>query len=305
MLLVGAGLLPLIVRFFELDRNSFLLSGVVGVRPWAIIPAALAIPFASASKKGCMTLLAMLAVAGNIYWSIPHLTQPGPEVSNQGTDLSVMAANLLLSSDDLEPLIRSVEESPPDLLLLMELTHSHVDQLAPILDDTYRFRIIEPADGVAGIGLWSTYPMAEAAIDTMVAGGWPSVRAEIEVGSRAIQVVGIHPPPPGSAADRRVQSTELAIIGRMPRDIPTIVMGDFNASFEHAVMRDLLAETGMRDVHLEAGPMVPATWPNPLPLLHIDHILVTHEFAIEEATIPTVQWGGDHRAVAAELALVR
>jgi endonuclease/exonuclease/phosphatase (EEP) superfamily protein YafD len=82
---------------------------------------------------------------------------------------------------------------------------------------------------------------------------------------------------------------------------PMIVAGDFNASVDHPVMRQLMAP-GLRDAHEVAGAGRPATWPRErgfAPFVHIDHVLV-RGLDVESATEVTIP-GSDHEAVVARL----
>jgi endonuclease/exonuclease/phosphatase (EEP) superfamily protein YafD len=306
VILVAIGIAPLVTRAFEFDRGSFLLSGAVGVRPLATIALIVAIPFAMKARASWLTLLSVVGIALSLYWSMPVLTRPGPVAAPAGTDVSVMSINLLYTSSDLEPVAEALTAETPDILLLLELTNSHMADLEAPLAELYQYNSLAPADDVSGIGLWSKHPIDSSSIAVMANGGWPSIRSEIDLGAHSIRLIGIHPPPPGNTTDRGIQRAELSSVARLPQDMPTIVMGDFNASSEHAVMRDFLASTTLQDAHEIAGPLYSGTWPTNLPgptLLHIDHILASGDFVVEEATIPSFEWGGDHRPVAARLTI--
>ncbi len=304
LLLVAAA--PLLVRAFELDRGSFLLSGLVGVRPIAILPALMAVTFASAARKQFLMFLSLVAFCAHLFWSMPALARPGPVPHAPGTDVSVMSINLLYSTTDLDSLAAELDAAPPDVLVLVELTHTHMDELQEVLERRYRYSHAAPADGVAGIGIWSVHPVNHSSIEPLTGSSWPAVRAFLDVEGDTVQVLGVHPPPPTTPAYSFTQERELGVIERISREIPTVIVGDFNASIEHAVFRDFLTETGMRDVHAEAGGLINGSWPTHLPappVLHIDHILISEHFAIEAAFMPDVEWGGDHRPVAAHLVL--
>lgn len=306
LLIVAA--IPLVIRGLELDRGSFLLSGAVGVRGLALIPAVIGLMFAVISKKKLLVLLTLLAVAAHVMWSLPAFDRPGPNMRAEGTEISVMSVNLLLTTTELDGLATGIAAAQPDILVLVELTPTHVAELESTLDVLYPYHDAEPSRDVRGIGIWSKFPIQESTIEPLTSGSWPAVRAFIDLGRDEVQVIGVHPPPPGNARDRQVQDRELDVISRMPRDTPTIVMGDFNASAEHGVFRDFLADSGLRDAHAEAGGLYPATWPTNMflpPLLHIDHILVNNDVEIRSATIPDFEWGGDHRPVAARLVITR
>jgi endonuclease/exonuclease/phosphatase family metal-dependent hydrolase len=87
---------------------------------------------------------------------------------------------------------------------------------------------------------------------------------------------------------------------------PTLVVGDFNATHDHAPMRKVL-DTGVRDAAEEAGSGWQPTWPTTrygqdwvVPLLTIDHVLTTRHFdAVRTHTVAIPRT--DHLALVAEL----
>jgi endonuclease/exonuclease/phosphatase (EEP) superfamily protein YafD len=82
---------------------------------------------------------------------------------------------------------------------------------------------------------------------------------------------------------------------------PTLVCGDFNSPPGSYTLRRL--EPRLRDSFARAGLGLGYTYPARRPLLRIDYVLASPEFAVREcAVLPA--GGSDHRAVVAELALV-
>ena len=88
--------------------------------------------------------------------------------------------------------------------------------------------------------------------------------------------------------------------------LPVVVAGDLNADRDLPLFGDLLDE-GLRDAAEERGRGLSRTWPQRLPVLALDHVLVRDgegaALAVldqAEAALP----GSDHRAVVADLAVV-
>ncbi|GAA3014092.1 hypothetical protein GCM10020229_26670 [Kitasatospora albolonga] len=87
-----------------------------------------------------------------------------------------------------------------------------------------------------------------------------------------------------------------------------MMLGDFNATLDHAPMRELLG-VGLADTHEQLGKGLVPTWPEDYhdlpglpPVIQIDHVLhgeALRPVAVSEHTLK----GTDHRAVVAELAL--
>jgi endonuclease/exonuclease/phosphatase (EEP) superfamily protein YafD len=129
-------------------------------------------------------------------------------------------------------------------------------------------------------------------------GGWSFTMGELTV-------LAVHPSPPvqadGFAADQAVVARTVAELE------PDLVVGDFNATGDHAPMR-ALADAGYRDVGELANRGWLPTWPTSgvfdvlgLPLAQIDHVLVGERLAALDLRTVSVP-GSDHRAVVATVA---
>jgi endonuclease/exonuclease/phosphatase family metal-dependent hydrolase len=121
-----------------------------------------------------------------------------------------------------------------------------------------------------------------------------------------VQFVAVHTYYPLGDAERWTRDMD-ALTSMARRSGPdTVFLGDFNASLDHAPMRELIA-AGLTDTHAELGHGWAPTWPVGLalvpPLIQLDHVLHGPGLAgvsVGEHTVP----GTDHRAVVAVLALL-
>ena len=86
-----------------------------------------------------------------------------------------------------------------------------------------------------------------------------------------------------------------------------MLAGDFNATLDHADLRDLL-DRGYRDAAEQAGVGLRPTWPagkDLLPaLVTIDHVLADRRVRVISARSVAIP-GSDHRGVLTELLLPR
>jgi endonuclease/exonuclease/phosphatase family metal-dependent hydrolase len=85
-----------------------------------------------------------------------------------------------------------------------------------------------------------------------------------------------------------------------------ILLGDFNATLDHAELRDLVSH-GYRDAAAAAGKGLVPTWgpyhgPRRYPPITIDHVLVDRRIGVREVRVHRIP-GTDHRAVLAWLTL--
>jgi len=114
------------------------------------------------------------------------------------------------------------------------------------------------------------------------------------------------PPQPGDLAGwdtelRRIRETVATTAG------PQIVLGDFNATWDHRLLRDIVAAGDLRDAANIAGAGLRPTWPMrdgpiPMPFVAIDRILT--DLAVVDADLVDVA-GSDHRMVVATVGSAR
>jgi endonuclease/exonuclease/phosphatase (EEP) superfamily protein YafD len=79
---------------------------------------------------------------------------------------------------------------------------------------------------------------------------------------------------------------------------PDLVVGDFNAPRRSRVLSRLPA--GYRHAYEVAGSGWSASWPEPLPLLSLDHVIVGRAIGVQAYALESVGWS-DHRLQLAEL----
>jgi endonuclease/exonuclease/phosphatase (EEP) superfamily protein YafD len=82
-----------------------------------------------------------------------------------------------------------------------------------------------------------------------------------------------------------------------------VLAGDFNATLDHAPLRDVL-RLGYADAAREVGNSLTPTW-GPLgkrAVITIDHVLVDRRCAVLASSVHAIP-GTDHRAVYAEIRL--
>ena len=88
-----------------------------------------------------------------------------------------------------------------------------------------------------------------------------------------------------------------------PAELPRLLAGDFNATLDHAPLRDVL-RLGYADAAREVGKALLPTWGQvgKPAVITIDHVLVDRRCAVLAGSVHAVP-GTDHRAVFAEIRL--
>ncbi|HWB70247.1 MAG TPA: endonuclease/exonuclease/phosphatase family protein [Solirubrobacterales bacterium] len=282
----GFPAIPLIAYTPYVAAAALLLSGVaVALRNW---PAALACGLATASL-----LLAVLprAFSGEIA-SAPADRQ-----------LRVYSVNIHLGGADPTALVARVRRFRPDFLNLQELTPGFAHQLEEAgIRRLLPHAVFSLRLGLSGGGIYSRFPLRRLP----TAGHFPlrMPRAAMRLpDGHTIRIVDVHPQTP----KRRLVSRWIEGLRDLPsagRGAPWVLAGDFNATLDHAELRDVIAR-GYRDAGAVTGRGLEATWPAGRllpPPVTIDHVLADRRLGIVDYGVEGLP-GSDHRAIHAVLAL--
>lgn len=217
--------------------------------------------------------------------------------------LRFLAANVHSSNADHASLLALIALEKPDVILLTEISGDWLRDLDRLRVDYPHRRVLSDDLGNFGMGFWSKVRITDGEFklfkpaDDVGLTDTPQLDATIETEAGRVRVIGLHPLPPVRPGYAAARDAVLAGAGRSiadaPGDVPTVVLGDFNATRYCAGMRDLVEVAGLRD----AVPRVKTTWPNtwswPVMGIRIDHVLVSRHWVINDARVgPDI--GSDH-----------
>ena len=301
-LLVIPGTLWFLGRVFGLERGMLimLVAGTPYVAAWTLIPLLLAL----VTRRWPIAAVAGVVALGMAVCVLPRAVPDFDKGPSEGVELRVLTANLLFSGADPEQIVRLVRDNDVAVLAVQEFTprgeaalrEAGIDQLLP-------YQQLAPEYGASGSGLYSRYPMIDQAARRND-GGFQQAHATIQPpGAAPVYVESVHPLAPahptmfsGWSADIREQ------LPADPDSTPRILLGDFNATLDHKVLRDLIA-TGYRDAADTVGKGLVPSWPSrggSNGLVTIDHVLVDERIGVREVDVHDVT-DSDHRAVFASL----
>ncbi|MEU7898903.1 endonuclease/exonuclease/phosphatase family protein [Nonomuraea sp. NPDC049152] len=288
-----------VVRVFGLERGSF-LTQLMTLTPYAlvvgvVVAVVLAVRRRAAAVPALAACVALAAVVLPRAFADP-LTARGPA-------LKVLSINLF-SRADAESVVSLVREFDPDVFSALELAPETVRRLDEAgLDTLMPYRVLQPAWGATGSGLFAKHPLTELkGLFTPIGHHMPAATVTLPSGAQA-QVVAIHPNPPlGRMATE--WNASLAAMPPPSPDVVRVLAGDFNASIDHSALRGLLGK-GYIDAAETAGKGLTPTWPHGRlipPLITIDHVLADRRVGVARVEVRDVP-RTDHRAVFAELRL--
>jgi endonuclease/exonuclease/phosphatase (EEP) superfamily protein YafD len=270
--------------------------------PVAVAAPVAALALALAGRRGPATAAALSAAALAVVVAPRAARRPQPAAS--GPVLRVLTVNLFAGRADAAAVVALAHRVGADVLFLQELTGDAVARLKQAgLGDLMPQEVTEFRGGLRGSGIYSRFPLGEVPPQASPRAARPAAVLELP-GGQAVELACVHPRPPRppwpqGVARWREQLAELP----PPGDRPRVLAGDFNATVDHAVFREVL-RLGYADAGRQAGNALAPTWgPAGKPaLITLDHVLVDQRCAVRASSVHAVP-GSDHRAVYAEIRL--
>ncbi len=284
-------------------ESGWPLVQLIAYTPYALLLSLLAMLPVVLLRRWVAAFFLAIAVIGFALAVVPREFGAASSVPG-GHPVRILAANLARGLADPEQVLRLAESRDVDLLVLIELKPDFAERLQELgIDSAYPRQVVRAEPGAVGSGIYSRWPLTDnGRLETRPM----QPRAAVEVpGSLPIELVAVHPTAPSSRVATREWGRDFE---QMPAagssTLPLVLAGDFNATLDHANLRDLI-ETGYQDAGDAVGRGLVSTWPSrlkwPLPVT-IDHILAQRGIAVADYDVEKIT-GSDHRAVYAELIL--
>jgi endonuclease/exonuclease/phosphatase (EEP) superfamily protein YafD len=271
------------------------------VAVWALLPALLGM----ARRRWTPASVAWLAVLTLTAAVLPRGLPDADRGATTGPDLHVMTANLRVGGADPGTIVSLVRDNDVAVLAVQEFTPQAAEGLAAAgLSGMLPYSSLGAEDGTTGSGLYSRYPIVAGGIHRN-AGGFSQAYGTVQQpGAPALTVESAHPLAPYAIGVLDDWHTDLSAEPRATRSGPLrILLGDFNSTLDHAVLRRLIA-SGYRDAADTVGDGLIGTWGpydgDPIPPVTIDHVLADARIGVRDTRVHGLP-GSDHRAVIAFL----
>lgn len=239
----------------------------------------------------CVTLVLASLVSPRL------LRNEQPDASGQ--TVRILSANLHLGQADPAHLVDLVRTNRVQILAMQELSPAEASELDTAgLAELLPYRVYSAEPGGSGSGIASVYPLRQLASVPDTSFQMPIAVVDLP-GNQDAEVVDVHAKPP--VDDFRTWGSELF---RLPSPLPSgrarMVVGDFNATFDHAAFRGLI-DRGYRDVAEQLGEGLVSTWSQRwTPPFTIDHVLIDHRTAARGYAVFGLP-GSDHHAIMADV----
>jgi endonuclease/exonuclease/phosphatase (EEP) superfamily protein YafD len=201
-------------------------------------------------------------------------SQPPPALAG-ARGMRAASVNLLYDNESVDEAADDLLVVDADVVLFTEYTPEHAKSLLDHrLSDRYPHQINRDAPFASGIAIWSKFELEEPEPPSVDGSGrW--VSTVVRGPDRPLRVLGVHPPTP--IYDHDEWASDLRALGTAVSEtvLPTLVIGDFNASYWHPRFREIL-DRGFVDAHIANGDGWSTSWPTDRvipPFVRLDHAL--------------------------------
>lgn len=298
-----------LVRLLGLETGFFLVTTVAFV-PYFVVAALVGAGMQAAIRHWLAAGVTAAAAVGLAVVLVPRVVADEQPAAD-GAELTVMSVNLYVGNADFDAIMAMIEEHQPDLLSVQELTPGAPDAFSERgLDEMMPYSILEP-DGLAiGTGLYSRYPLER--IENVGRDAiFHQIAAEVDMPEGTdIRFMAAHPAAPASAERIPLWEEDYEQLPRPDGGLPWVLAGDFNATIDHANMRELL-DSGYTDAAEATGEGLDATWQPTggylnglvkIPAVTLDHVIAEQGIEVLDWEVLDKQ-GSDHAPVVARLHL--
>lgn len=279
---------------------SFTPAGVLLYAGVLVLLLALVVRRGARRLPGLTAVLALAGLVLHLAWVAPWYVDGA--AAADGEPLRVMTSNLLGDAGDGPGLVAAAADADADVLAVEELsTGALADMEAAGLGELFPYRAGAPdPGGVPGTMVFAREPITDVEQLPTVMGSW-----SVRIGGET-DVFVVHPAYPLHIEAWRDEHA--ALLAAAEEQAPDLIVGDLNATLDHAPVRRLL-DAGYRDATELSGSGFQPTWPATgsgwqglvPPVVQIDHVLVDDGWTATRTWTVGIE-GSDHRALVAEVA---
>ena len=216
--------------------------------------------------------------------------------------IRILSANVLSRNANYNGLLQLIQTEAPDVILVMEVNENWRNALSQLSEKYPHRKVVSRPDNF-GIAMFSRLPLDDLTTELLGEVGVPCIVARMTVGNRPLTVIGVHVVPPMRSVLLAERNEAFERVARLALESngEVVVVGDLNCTSWSPYFRDLLSVTNLSDSRLGFG--LQPSWPtHPLPLLPIDHCLVTNGIVVRDRRLgPDI--GSDHLPVLIDVSL--
>lgn len=222
--------------------------------------------------------------------------------------ISILLVNVKMSNKKKKPLFQAINNTKPDLILLMEIDDWWEKQLDTI-DKTHPYSLEVPNDVAYGMVLYSKLPLTNTKVNYLSNKNVPSFESVVRLkNGKDVQLYAIHPVPPTHFEDLpdnegEKENTMIVLSKKIKNNkLPVLVAGDINDVSWGATDRLTNTKEILHDVRVGRGFYNSYDANNIMMRWPLDHVFVTQEFRLK--TLKRLEHiGSDHFPIFTKLVL--
>ncbi|HWE44993.1 MAG TPA: endonuclease/exonuclease/phosphatase family protein [Caulobacteraceae bacterium] len=248
------------------------------------------------AAAGLVVTVSALVFALQGQWFPPHASSASPTTR-------IYFANIWDENRDIARAARSVANANPDVAAMVEFSDRHRAAQARLFPEL-PYRVLSPGNpayaGKPGAVIASRWPLRP--LTAAATWNFNILAARVEEPGAPFRLIVVHLTRPWPFRRRQSQADQikrLVAAIETPSDVPTVVVGDFNATASGYLLKALMAQE-----NLSAAPAIMGDWPANLPGPF--RIAIENAFAGTGATIVSRRLGrptgSDHRPIVLEIA---
>lgn len=302
-----------------LDGKRY-ISLIVAFVPWMAVLSAVILLISLISRRRVLAVISVLCLVMQLVWhagflyprvslsSAARTAVTAATVSVDDRYARLMTLNTRNGQADAAQIVQTVREQHVEVLALQELNSSMISRLNEAgIRELLPYSVVastSSSDNGGVNGLWSAAPMSERTGDLIPIEASSIPAACIDFDGTVIRFGSVHPFSP-RPSNQGLWDRGLGSISQLREDDHTFVlMGDFNATWDHASFRYLLGGRFV-DAGENAGEWFHMTYPAnkklfgviPIPAaVEIDHIVHDRGVVVGDLDAVTVS-GSDHKAL--------
>jgi len=301
-IVVFATILPIVreeawwIRIFDFPRMQIVVLGMLVLVAYLILKR----PLRSLDRLMLVLLLAGIAfqiIQIRPYTQLAKKQVLDADANDAENTITLLISNVLMTNRNVHGLLKILEDSNPDIVLLAEPDRWWEEQLSGI-ESNYPYSLRCPLDNTYGMLLYSKGKLHDAQVRFLLEPDVPSMRAV--VGLRSGQMVELHclhpkPPHPEESKDTKERDAELLLVAKEVKasDNPVIVMGDLNDVAWSHTTRLFQRISGLLDPRIGRGLYNTFHAKYPFIRFPLDHVFHSDHFkliALERKS----NFGSDH-----------
>ena len=293
---------------------------IVAFVPWMAVLSAAILLISLISRRRVLAVISALCLLTQLVWhagflyprvSLSSAARTAVASATASVDdryARLMTLNTRNGQADAAQIVQTVREQHVEVLALQELNASMISRLNEAgIRELLPYSVVASAsssDNGGVNGLWSAAPMSERTGDLIPIEASSIPAASIDFDGTVIRFGSVHPFSP-RPSNQGLWDRGLGSISQLREDDHTFVlMGDFNATWDHASFRYLLGGRFV-DAGENAGEWFHMTYPankklfGVIPILaavEIDHIVHDRGVVVGDLDTVTVS-GSDHKAL--------